>query len=361
MEATKLSVISRSITWLRRNLFSSYFNSILTIIAVYFLFIVVPPIFEWAIINAVWIAESRTICWAEMTVAGDGACWAFIGKRLTMFVYGFYPVHLTWRVDVAFILLIVAILPVLFDTIPYRNYMLLYSCIFPFIAGWILVGGMGLEPVTTNQFGGIMLTIIIGVTGISFSLPIGIILALGRTSKITSFKAICVIFIEFIRGVPLIVLLFIASTMLNYFLPPGTTFDLLVRVLIMVTLFSSAYLAEVIRGGLAAIPIGQYEASFAVGLTYWKTIRLIIMPQVLKVSIPGIVNTFIGLFKDTTLVIIIGLFDPLGIGRTSLADTKWGGLHIEVYIFVALFFFICCFLMSRYSIYLEKKLSLQND
>ena len=232
-----------------------------------------------------------------------------------------------------------------------------YSISFPFLAGWFLVGGLGLEPVTTDLFGGIMLTIIIGVTGIAFSLPIGILLALGRTSNLPAVKIICVIFIEFMRGIPLIVFLFIASTMLNYFLPPGTSFDLLLRVLIMVTLFSAAYLAEVIRGGLAGIPVGQYEASQAIGLSYWKTHRLIVMPQVLKISIPGIVNSFIGLYKDTVLVVIIGLLDPLGIGRASLADMKWGGLHIEVYIFIAIFFFICCFSMSRYSIFLEKRLN----
>ena len=205
-----------------------------------------------------------------------------------------------------------------------------------------------------------MLTLIIGVTGISFSLPIGIILALGRRSNMPVLKSLCVMFIEFIRGVPLIALLFIASTMLNFFLPPGTQFDLLVRVLIMVTLFSAAYIAEVVRGGLQGIPAGQYEAADALGLTYFKAHWLIILPQALKISIPGIVNTFIGLYKDTTLVIIIGLLDPLGIGRASLSDAVWAGLAREVYLFVAIFFFICCFAMSRYSLWLEKRLSTEN-
>ena len=201
-----------------------------------------------------------------------------------------------------------------------------------------------------------MLTLVIGVTGITFSLPIGVLLALGRQSDMPVVKTLCVCFIEFIRGVPLIALLFVASTMLNYFLPPGTSFDLLMRVLIMVTLFSAAYVAEVVRGGLQAIPKGQYEAADAIGLTYWKTQRLIALPQALKISIPGIVNTFIGLFKDTTLVLIIGMFDVLQIGRSALADAAWAGLAREVYLFVAIFFFICCFGMSRYSLYLEKKL-----
>ena len=347
--------------WVHKNLFSSPFNCILTIVSVYFIYIILPPAIEWALLDSIWVADGRAACWKKMVSPGEGACWAFIQKRSNMFVYGFYPAHLTWRVDLAFILLIFAILPILIENFPKRKFSLMYSFAFPFLAGWILVGGVGLEHVTTDRFGGIMLTIIIGVTGIAFSLPIGIFLALGRTSELAAVKILCIIFIEFIRGVPLIVLLFIASTMLNYFLPPGTSFDLLMRVLIMVTLFSSAYLAEVIRGGLAAIPIGQYEASQAIGLSYWKTTRFIIMPQVLKISIPGIVNSFIGLFKDTTLVVIIGLFDPLGIGRTSLADTKWGGLHVEVYMFVAIFFFVCCFSMSRYSIFLEKKLKTDHD
>ena len=284
------------------------------------------------------------------------ACWAFIGERLPLFTYGFYPAEHRWRVNLSFIMLVFALIPILFDNIPFRKYGLIYAVIFPFVAGWLLVGGFGLEPVGTDEFGGLMLTLVIGVTGIAFSLPMGILLALGRQSNLPIIKMLSVGFIEFIRGVPLITLLFIASTMLNYFLPPGTNFDLLLRVLIMVTIFAAAYIAEVIRGGLQAIPKGQFEGADAMGLKYWQTMRLVILPQALKISIPGIVNTFIGLYKDTTLVIIIGLLDPLGIGRASLSDTKWTGLSNEVYIFVAVFFFISCFAMSRYSLYLEGKL-----
>ena len=227
---------------------------------------------------------------------------------------------------------------------------------FPFITGWLLIGGAGLTPVPTDKFGGFMLTLVIGITGIAASLPIGIALALGRQSNLPIIRLFSIGFIEFIRGVPLITLLFVASTMLSYFLPPGTSFDLLLRVLIMVTLFASAYMAEVIRGGLQAIPNGQIEAADAMGLKYWSSMRLVVLPQALKISIPGIVNTFIGLYKDTTLVLIIGLLDPLGVGRASLADTKWTGLAYEVYLFVAIFFFISCFSMARYSLYLENKL-----
>lgn len=307
---------------------------------------------NWLFLDAAYTGESRDECRA----VASGACWAFIGERLSLFTYGFYPVAERWRVNLSFILLIIAIVPILYDKVPYRKYGFYFAAAFPFIAGWLLIGGFGLTPVETDRFGGFMLTLVIGITGIAFSLPIGILLALGRRSSMRVIRLSSICFIEFIRGVPLIALLFVASTMLNYFLPPGLTFDLLLRVLIMVTLFASAYMAEVVRGGLQAIPKGQSEAADALGLKYWSTERLIILPQALKISIPGIVNTFIGLYKDTTLVIIIGLLDPLGIGRASLADTKWTGLSSEVYLFVAIFFFISCFGMSRYSLYLENKL-----
>ena len=215
---------------------------------------------------------------------------------------------------------------------------------------------MGLEPVESDKFGGFLITFVIGVTGIVGSLPIGIMLALGRGSDMPTVKMICVGFIEFIRGVPLITLLFVASTLLNYFLPPGTTFDLILRVIIMVTLFAAAYMAEVIRGGLAALPRGQYEAADALGLNYWQGTRLIVLPQALKISIPGIVNTFIGLFKDTTLVSIIGLLDPIGIMQPIRSTAEWNGIIWELPIFVGLVFFVFCFTMSRYSMYFERKL-----
>ena len=344
------------IGWSRKNLFSSPLNTILTLLTLLLLWKSLPPLFEWAVINSVSTADSREQCWNQMSSPGSGACWAFIKDRVALFTYGFYPPELRWRVNISFVLLALAVVPVLYEKLPYRKYGLIYSAVFPFIAGWLLAGGFGLETVDTDQFGGIMLTLIIGVTGISFSLPIGVALALGRQSNMPVLRILCVLFIEFIRGVPLITLLFVASTMLNYFLPPGTVYALLVRVLIMVTLFASAYMAEVIRGGLQGISKGQHEAGDSLGLTYWQAHRLIILPQAMKISIPGIVSTFIGLYKDTTLVLIIGMMDILGLGNASLADAKWAGLANEVYIFVALYFFISCFSMSRYSLYLEKKL-----
>ena len=395
--------------WLRKNLFSSTFNIILTLVTMYFLYLIIPPLFKWLFVDSIFVAGSRNEC-REL---GDGACWGFISKRLGQFTYGFYPLESRWRVNLTFVLFVLALIPVLWDNLPKRKLGLWFSLLFPFIAIWLLLGGLpfdfiltgllgvfssivgffstvfgwvgldgliaandqvisginktigsvesasdrhGLDWVDTDRFGGFMLTLVIGVTGIVFSLPLGILLALGRQSNLHFIRWVCTGFIEFIRGVPLITLLFVASTMLNYFLPPGTTFDLLLRVLIMVTLFSAAYIAEVVRGGLQAIPNGQREAADAMGLKYWSSMRLVVLPQALKISIPGIVNTFIGLFKDTTLVVIIGLLDPLGIGRASLSDIKWQGLSTEVYVFIALFFFVCCFSMSRYSIYLEDNL-----
>ena len=325
---------------------------IITLLSCWLLVESVPALLDWLFLDAVWTADSRDECRAK----GAGACWAVIRERLSLFTYGFYPEAERWRVNLSFALMIPAIIPILFDRAPLRRYSLHIAAVFPFVVGWLLVGGFGLVPVETDQFGGFMLTLVIGITGIGFSLPLGILLALGRQSNLRIIQIFSIGFIEFIRGVPLITLLFVASTMLNYFLPPGVTFDLLMRVLIMVTLFASAYMAEVIRGGLQAIPKGQFEAADSMGLHYWSSMRLIILPQALKISIPGIVNTFIGLYKDTTLVIIIGLLDPLGIGRASLADTRWTGLSSEVYLFVAIFFFISCFAMARYSLYLEKKL-----
>ncbi|WP_394342939.1 amino acid ABC transporter permease [Paenirhodobacter hankyongi] len=219
------------------------------------------------------------------------------------------------------------------------------------------VAPIALEPVASRQFGGFLLAITLGAGGIAMSLPLGILLALGRQSDMFLIKTFSVMFIEFIRGVPLITLLFVASLLLNYFLPPGTNFDIILRVMILVTLFSAAYIAEVIRGGLAALPRGQYEAADALGLDYWKAQRLVILPQALKISIPGIVSTFIGMFKDTTLVTFVGLFEPLkSIPDSIRADISWKGTYWEHFIFVGAIFFILNFSMSRYSMYLERKL-----
>ena len=336
--------------WLRSNLFSSWLNTAFTLIALYLLWLIVPAIVDWAFINADTAGEDRFAC------TGAGACWAWVDQRIDQFLYGFYTPDQTWRVDIAVVLLIPALAPLLFEGVPYARYLRWFSLAYPVIAAFLLVGGIGLEGVPTTRFGGFMLNLTVGLAGIMLSLPVGILLALGRRSRLPIIRILCICFIEIVRGVPLITLLFVSNIILPIFLPPEVTVDSLIRVIIMVTAFASAYMAEVIRGGLQAIPRGQYEAAQALGLRYWQMMGLIILPQALKISIPGIVNTFIGLFKDTTLVIIIGLFDILGIGNAMVSNPDWLGLATEAYVFIALFFFVACFSMSRYSIHLEKRL-----
>ena len=340
--------------WIKMNLFSSISNSLLTMLSFVLLYYLIDGIIGWFFLDAVFDADSKIEC----RKINDGACWAVITRRVGQFVYGFYPDAERWRIDISFLTMFIAFAPLLYPDLPKRKWLLWFSGIYPIMAFILINGGiLGLSKIEYNLFGGFMLTVILGVSGIVCSLPIGILLALGRQSKLTVVRTLSVCFIEFMRGVPLITLLFVASSMLNYFMPPGTNFSILVRVIIMFTFFSAAYIAEVIRGGIQAIPKGQYEAADALGMNYWQTTRFITLPQAMKISIPGIVNTFIGLYKDTTLVVVIGLLDPLGIARGSLADTKWNGLTIEVYIFVALFFFVSCLAMSRYSLWLENKLN----
>ncbi len=414
--------------WMRQNLFSSWLNSILSILSLAFLYFVLASLLPWAISptwNAASLSECREIL-HEMGRNGHfaGACWGVINDRWVQLFMGFYPSDLYWRPILAFILLIVALAPVLFaDKVPAK--LIWLTAVYPFLMPWLLWGGsiwlpisaaagfvlgylvykgasanmsglvgiilgvlaaliwwlvlsgafvdfmaavptdqnpdsgvlpLAIESVISRKFGGFMLSITIGVVAIACSLPIGIVLALGRQSDLMIVKLLCVGFIEFIRGVPLITLLFVASTLLNIFMPPGTAFDIILRVLIMVTIFAAAYMAEVVRGGLAALPKGQYEGADSLGLNYWQAQRLIIMPQALKISIPGIVSTFIGVFKDTTLVSIIGLLDPLGLSTSIRADAAWNGVVWELYGFIALMFWVFCFSMSRYSMYLERKL-----
>ncbi|MEP4379189.1 MAG: amino acid ABC transporter permease [Alphaproteobacteria bacterium] len=339
------------IGWVRTNLFGGLLNTVLTLLSVLLLYWTFPPLLDWAVLSADFTGQTGKECTAE------GACWAWLDQRIDQFLYGFYPQDAYWRVNLSVILLFPALAFILFDGLPYARYGRWYSLFYPVIAAILLVGGFGLEGVTTDKFGGFMLNLVAGLAGIVLSLPVGILLALGRRSKLPIVRYFSVGFIEFIRGVPLITLLFVAIVILQLFLPPEVSLDQLVRVMIMITLFASAYMAEVIRGGLQAIPQGQFEAAQAMGLRYWQSMRLIILPQALKISIPGIVNTFIGLFKDTTLVIIIGLFDILGQARLLQTNPDWiGKVDHETFLLAALFFFVICFSISRYSIRLERRL-----
>jgi general L-amino acid transport system permease protein len=405
-----------ALKWLRENLFSTWYNAVMTIVSLYVVYWVLSHVTGWVFFG-IWDAGSLTECrQIRDELYGEGssvACWAVLADRWDQLMFGFYPPEFYWRPVVALLIFFAAIAPVLFDTVPRK--MLYLTAAAPFLCYWFIWGGtiwgplaaaagfalpflatrylpniigklgatiaafvlpiiywlflagpiagalgsvapIGMEFVPSDDIGGFMLGFIIGITGILLSLPLGVILALGRQSDLFIINKFSVIFIEVIRGVPLIVWLFTASLLLNYFLPPGTNFDLMLRVIIMVTLFAAAYIAEVVRGGLAALPRGQYEGADSLGLDYWQSMRLIILPQALKISIPGIVNTFIGLFKDTTLVVFIGLLDPIGLSNAIRATTDWNGIYWELFIFIGLCFFVCCYSMSRYSQWLERKL-----
>ena len=338
--------------WLRQNLFNSPLNSALTILCLFLVYEILPPLVRWAFLDANFVGDSREDC-----VSG-GACWVFIKARFGQFMYGFYPVDQRWRINLAVLILIVGLVPLFLPR--FRHKIALAAVLlvgYPVVAFYLFSGGaLGLPVVETSLWGGLFLTLVIATVGIVASLPLGILLALGRRSAMPVMRGVCITFIEVMRGVPLITVLFMASVMLPLFLPPGVNFDKLLRALVGVALFSAAYMAEVVRGGLQAIPKGQNEAAQALGLSYWKSMGLIILPQALKIVIPGIVNTLIGLFKDTTLVLIIGLFDLLGSVQVALTDANWIGFSKEGYVFAALGYWIFCFSMSRYSMYVERKL-----
>jgi len=407
--------VSGPIGWMRENLFPTPINALMSLIFGALLFYVIWITLEWAVFNAVWSGEDRSACIGD---GAKGACWAMARAKFGQWMYGFYPFAERWRVDVVGILGLLALVPMMMPSLPYKRINGIFLLgIYPILTLILLTGGnfdigastwltvgafvaaivipilllgfvakiiqpthalmasgaiaggvallliimsidFGLPYVETSKWGGLLLTLVVAVTGIVASLPIGILLALGRRSSMPVVKLFSVAFIELWRGVPLITVLFMASVVLPLFLPPGTSFDKLLRALIGVALFSSAYMAEVVRGGLQAIPKGQTEAAQALGLTYWQNISLITLPQALKLVIPGIVNTFIGLFKDTVLVGIIGLYDLLLIVQAANTDQKWVApqTHSTGFFFAAAVFWIFCFGMSRYSMFMERQL-----
>jgi len=351
--------------WARKNLFATWPDTVMTVIALLLIAYFLPPIINWALIEAQWTGADRTVC-ATVAQGGiqpegwSGACWAFVGARFEQFMFGQYPVDERWRVILTAVLFAALLFPLLIPSAPRKGLnAIAFFFVFPVVAFFLLVGGVfGLPHVRTDLWGGLMVTMVLSFVGISVSLPLGILLALGRRSKLPVVKMLCVVFIETIRGVPLITVLFMADIMLPLFLPQGVTFDNFLRALIAVSIFASAYMAEVIRGGLQAIPKGQYEGASSLGLGYWQSMSLIVMPQALKLVIPGIVNTFIGLFKDTSLVSIIGMFDLLGIVRQAFADASWASAQTPMsgLVFAGLVFWIFCFGMSRYSMFMERRL-----
>ena len=338
----------KTIIWLRKNLFSSYFNTLLTLVCLVSICKLLPIIVNWAFIHADFRGNSASYC------TSGGACWVFIKIRFNQFMYGFYPQEEQWRINLSYIIALIFLIVIIRSKNNLHKF--IGIILFMIIAYYLYYGGIfGLPIVSTYNWGGLHLTLVVAFTGIIASFPLGVILALGRRSNLLVLRVTSTLFIEFWRGVPLISILFMASVMLPLFFPPEMHFNKLLRALIGISLFASAYVAEVVRGGLQAIPKGQYEAAKSLGLKYWQTMYSIVLPQTITIIIPGIMNVFIALFKDTTLVLIIGLFDFLAMVQAGNSDPNWLAYGIEGYVFAAFVYWIFCFLMSRFSTLLENK------
>ncbi len=336
--------------WMKANLFDGWFNSALTLVVLFLLYLTVPPFFSWAFLESSWAANS------DQCQASAGACWSVITANIRFILFGFYPHDLQWRPLLAVVILI-ALLFYSQNRKHWKKSLMYTWLIGLFVMGLLLKGGLfGLESVDSNDWGGLPLTLLLSVFGLTAAYPVGIILALGRQSEMPIIKSFCVVYIELIRGVPLISLLFMSSVVFPLFLPEGVTINKILRAQVAIILFTAAYIAEVVRGGLQGLDRGQYEAAESLGLNYFQTMRMVILPQALKIVIPPSVSILISAFKDTSLVVIIALYDLLKTTQTTLTDPKWMGYSAEAYIFVALIYFVCCFFMSNYSRKLEKEL-----
>lgn len=349
--------VTAAARWMRKNLFSSFWSSVLTIVFVSLSGLLLYQLLSFAIVNAVWVGD-RDACRSSP----QGACWSFIAAKLDYLRYGSYPPAGRWRVDVVQLVGAVLVVWLLWPNARQRNLAAgLFFLAYPVLAFVLLRGvpQLGLPKVDTSLWGGLLVTLIMSAVGIVASLPIGIVLALGRRSELPAIRTFCVFYIEVVRGAPFITVLFMANFLLPLFVPDFLTPDRLLRPMIGTALFSAAYMAEVVRAGLQAIPKGQYEGAHALGLSYWKTMRLVVLPQALAIVIPGIVSTFIGLFKDTTLVAVVGITDFLKAAEVSRVDPEWAGPTISstVYLFAALVYWVICFGMSRYSQSVERRLS----
>jgi general L-amino acid transport system permease protein len=348
--------------WVRENLLSTPFNIALTVIVALLLLWIIPDLVKFLLLDAVWTGADRDACREVVQHREIGACWPFVWERLPYFIYGSYPIPDRWRVDIFFAMLAAGVVWMLWLHAPRRDLGALYFFVVLPICSYILLHGfeaIGLEIVDTVLWGGVLVTIVVASVGIVVSLPLGILLALGRRSPMPTVKLFSTIFIEFVRGVPLVTVLFMASVMLPLFVPEKFEPDKLLRALVGIALFASAYMAEVVRAGLQAIPKGQFEGAMAVGLRYWQMMRLIILPQALKITIPNIVNTYIGLFKDTTLVFIVGIFDLLRTIEVARIDPKWAAPVTSTtgYAVAAIFYLVFCYGMSRYARAMEARLA----
>ncbi|KQT86881.1 amino acid ABC transporter permease [Methylobacterium sp. Leaf466] len=348
--------------WLRENLLSGWGNALTTLVILALLAWLVPPVLRFLVVDAVWTGTSGEACRPEVAGRPVGACWAFVADKIGYLVYGSYPVGERWRVNLVFALAALGAGWMLWLDAPRRGLgAVLVFAVLP-VVGFVLLAGaprLGLGSVPTGLWGGMLVTFVVALTGIVAALPLGILLALGRRSRLPVLRYACIGFIEFWRGVPLITVLFMANVMLPLFLPGDLTVDRLVRPLVGIALFASAYMAEVVRGGLQAIPDGQSQAAAALGLTRVQTLRHVVLPQALKVVVPGIVNTLIGLFKDTTLVSIVGIADFIRVLESARADPRWSApmVPLTAYVFAGLFYFAFCFLMARYAGFIERRLA----
>lgn len=336
------------IGWLHDNLFKGAVNSLLTVLALVFICAVVPPLLSWFLLDATFVGNASTCR------AAGGACWAFIGAETKLFMIGTYPGEAAWRPLLSGLLLVALFIVTARHVLKPLATMVLWV-ILPLPVYWLLGGGLGLAPVATDRWGGLMLTLLLAVVGVVVSVPMGVLLALGRRSKFIAIKSLCVGIIEIVRGVPMITILFMATIMLPFFLPQDIEIGTLFRVQIGIILFSSAYMAEVVRGGLQGIDRGQREAGVALGLHGWQVALLIVLPQALRDVLPPLIGRCIALLKDTSLVIIVGLLDFLGIAKAASQDPVWLGFQAEAFVFCAMVYWILCFSLSRYGRSLERR------
>ena len=340
--------------WARRNLFSTPFNAALTILVLALLAWIVPKASGWLVFDAVWGRQSLAACDA---VRGQGACWAVVWEKFRFMMFGVYPFDEQWRPAVT-IFVLCGLLVVSALRRFWNRWLVAIWIVGLAIAFWLMGGGLGLTPVRSEQWGGLPVTLILAIFGVGLAFPLGVLLALGRRSKLPIVRAFCVVYIEVVRGVPLITVLFMASVMFALFMPENIRIEQLLRAQVAIILFVAAYLAEAVRGGLQAVPKGQYEAAEALGLPYWKSTGLIVLPQALRISIPPIVNSFISLFKDTSLVVIIGIYDfAYAVKKSVETDFSWKKYFIEAFLFSIVVYWIFCFAMSRYSQKLERDLA----
>lgn len=341
------------VAWVRKNLFGSVGNALTTVVLLTAFALGLPHALDWLVAKAVWVANAD----ACQAVRGQGACWGVIAEKYRVILFGRYPLDEQWRPELATAAMLGLVIASCTRAFWKPWLVLLWIAVLAFF--FVLMGGgvFGLSKVETDRWGGLPLTIMLATLAIVLALPIAVLVALGRRSHLPAIRSLCIVYVELIRGVPLISVLFMASFMLPLFMPPGLSIDVLLRVLVGITLFSAAYMAEIVRGGLQAIPKGQIEAADTLGLSYWQTQRKIVLPQALAMVVPGLMNSFIALFKDTSLVTIVSLYELTGaMGLALNGDADWRPFKIEAYLFIAAIYFVFCFSMSRYSLWIESLL-----